>query len=366
MSLKYGCAGLILRMTHLVKPIRTALCSFGMSGWVFHAPFIHLHPGFELYGVWERTKNLAKEKYPSVTTFRSLEDMLQDDAIELVVVNTPNSTHYDFTKKALVAGKHVIAEKPFTITVTEGEELIQLARQQGKLLSVYQNRRYDSDYRTVKSIVSQGLLGPIIEAEIHYDRFKEELSPKVHKETPGPGTGLLFDLGSHLIDQALQFFGMPKAIFADIAVMRPIAKVDDYMELLLYYPSHRVRIKSSYIVREALPSYVFHGLKGSFIKARTDVQERMLQEGLTPDRPDWGVEPESEKGLLHTEKDGKIIREYIPSQRGSYMDYYEGMYQSIRNGKPLEVTAEQGLDIIKVIEAAYKSNAEKKIISLSS
>jgi len=352
-------------MTHSDQPIKTALCSFGMSGWVFHAPFIHMHPGFALYGVWERTKNLAREKYPSVKTFRSLEEILNDAAIELVVVNTPNSTHYDYTKEALLAGKHVIAEKPFTVTVKEGEELVQLAKQQGKLLSVYQNRRFDSDYRTVKKIIDQDLLGQIVEAEIHYDRFKEELSPKVHKETPGMGTGLLYDLGSHLIDQSLQFFGMPQAVFADIAVMRPIAKVDDYMELILFYPKHRVRIKSSYIVREAPPSYVFHGLKGSFIKARTDVQERMLQEGLTPDRPDWGIEPESEKGLLHTEIDGKIIREYIPSEKGSYMDYYEGMYQSIRNKKPLLVTAEEGLNIIRVIEAAYKSNSQKKVISFS-
>ncbi|GAC1449699.1 MAG: Gfo/Idh/MocA family oxidoreductase [Chitinophagaceae bacterium] len=294
-----------------------------MSGWVFHAPFIAVNPGFELYAVWERTKNLAAEKYPGIKTFRTLEEMLADESIELIVINTPNATHYEYTKKALKAGKHVIVEKPFTITVAEGEELIALAKQCNKLITVYQNRRFDSDYRTVKKIVDEKWLGEIVEAEIHYDRYKEDIGPKLHKEIPGPGTGLLYALGSLLLDQAIQVFGMPDAIFADIAIMRKVSKVDDYMELLLYYPGLRVRVKSGYMVREALPSYVFHGTKGSFIKARTDVQEVMLQASIVPGGSQWGVEPDSEKGLLHTEKDGKIIREYIPSLKGNYGDDYD-------------------------------------------
>lgn len=346
------------------SPIKTAICSFGMSGWVFHAPFLHLHKGFELYAVWERSKNLAAEKYPGIKTFRTLEEMLQDEAVELVVVNTPNYTHFDYAKKALQAGKHVVVEKPFTVTVAEGEELIALAKQAGKKISVYQNRRYDSDYKTVKKILDEQWLGKVVEAEIHYDRFNEALSPKLHKETPGPGTGLLYDLGSHLIDQALQLFGMPEAVFADMAIIRPVSKVEDYMELLLYYPGARVRIKSSYLVREPLPSYNLHGTKGSFIKARTDVQEKMLQAGIAPDAPGWGVEPDNEKGLLHTEKDGKIIREYVPSLKGNYMEYYDGIYAALREGKPMPVAAEDGLDIIRVIEAAYKSNNEKRVVQL--
>lgn len=274
-------------MAATIQPIKTALCSFGMSGWVFHAPFIAVNPGFELYAVWERTKNLAAAAYPSVKTMRSLDEMLEDDAIELVVINTPNVTHYEYATKALQAGKHIIVEKPFTVTVQEGEELIALAKERNKIISVYQNRRYDSDYRTVKKVVDEKLLGQIVEAEIHYDRYKEEIGPKLHKETPGPGTGLLYDLGSHLIDQALQFFGMPDAIFADITIMRKVSKVDDYMELLLYYDGLRARVKSSYVVREALPSYIFHGTKGSFIKARTDVQEQRLQAHTIPGGPDW-------------------------------------------------------------------------------
>jgi predicted dehydrogenase len=347
-----------------ISPIKTALCSFGMSGWVFHAPFLHLNKGFDLYGVWERTKNLAEAKYPGIKTFRSLDTMLADEAIELVVVNTPNYTHFEYAKMALQAGKHVVVEKPFTVTADQGKELIALAAAKGKKISVYQNRRYDSDYKTVKKILDEQWLGKIVEAEIHYDRFIEALSYKVHKETPGPGTGLLYDLGSHLIDQALQFFGMPEAVFADLSVIRPLSEVDDYMELLLYYPGLRVRIKSSYIVREALPAYVIHGMKGSFIKARTDVQEKLLQAGVSPDTPEWGVEPEGEQGLLHTEKDGVVIRDHIPSLRGNYMAYYDGIYGALREGKPLPVTAGDGLKIIQVIEAAYKSKDEKRIVAL--
>jgi len=345
-----------------MNPIKTALCSFGMSGWVFHAPFLQVHPGFDLYAVWERSKKLAQEKYPNVKSYDTLDELLKDEAIELVVVNTPNYTHYDYAKEALQAGKHVVVEKPFTVNSKEGKELIQLAKKKKKKLSVYQNRRYDSDYKAIKNVIQEKLLGNVIEAEFHFDRFKEEVSPKLHKEVPGPGTGSLYDLGSHLIDQALQLFGDPIEIFADIQIMRPVSKVDDYFEVVLYYPGMRVRLKSSYQVREPLPGYVIHGSKGSFIKPKTDVQEAMLQAGKVPGQPDWGTESETEKGLLHTEINGKVIREYVPSLKGNYLEYYEGMYKAIRNNEPLPVSAEDGLKVVRVIETAYDSNSKKKVM----
>ena len=216
----------------------------------------------------------------------------------------------------------------------------------------------------MKKILDQQLLGQLVEVEIHFDRYKEEPGPKLHKETPGPGTGSLYDLGSHLIDQALQLFGFPEAVFADIQIVRAVSKVDDYFDLLLYYPKMRVRLKSSYQVREPLPGFILHGSKGSFIKPKTDVQENLLLAGVTPGNKDWGTEPASEKGLLHTEKNGETIREYINSEQGNYGDYYDGIYESIINGKPLPVTAEQALDIIKIIVASFKSSNEKKVIFL--
>ncbi|MEO8110219.1 MAG: Gfo/Idh/MocA family oxidoreductase [Ginsengibacter sp.] len=347
-----------------MKQINTALCSFGMSGWVFHAPFIHMNPGFNLYAAWERSKNLAAEKYPGIKTYRNLEDMLADDAVELVIVNTPNYTHYEYTKKALLAGKHVIVEKPFTVTVDEGKELINIAKEKNVKLSVYQNRRYDSDYRTIKKVLDQKLLGDLVDVEMHFDRYKEDIGPKVHKETPGPGTGSLYDLGAHIIDQALQLFGMPEKLFSDIQAMRPVSKVDDYFNIILFYKTFRVHLRSSYSVREILPGYIFNGLKGSFIKSKTNVQEDLLTAGHKPDEAGWGTEPESERGLLHTEINGKIVRDYVATERGNYNDYYDGIYESIRNNKPLPVTAEDALNVIKIIEVAYKSNAMEKVVAL--
>ncbi|MEO8820576.1 MAG: Gfo/Idh/MocA family oxidoreductase [Ginsengibacter sp.] len=345
----------------MTTPINTALCSFGMSGLVFHSPFLSINPHFNFYAVWERTKNEAQEKYSNVLVYRSLEKMLEDELIELVIVNTPNYTHYEYAKKALEAGKHVIVEKPFTINVAEAEELISLAKKQNKIISVYQNRRYDSDYKTIKKVLDNHLLGELVEVEMHFDRFREELSPKKHKETPGPGTGVLYDLGSHLIDQALQLFGMPEKLFADIRIIRPFSKVDDYFELLLYYPKLRVRLKASYVVRESLPGYILHGLKGSFIKPKTDVQETLLQAGHIPVGKDWGTEPETEKGLLHTEADGIIVREYITSEQGNYNDYYNAIFESIRNHKPLPVNADEGKDVVQIIVTAVESSRNQKV-----
>ena len=347
-----------------MTPINTALCSFGMSGLVFHSPFLTVNPHFNFYAVLERTKNIAAEKYPNVKTYRTLKEMLADNLVELIIVNTPNYTHYEYAKNALKAGKHVIVEKPFTINVEEAKELIELAKKENKVLSVYQNRRYDSDYKTIKKVLDEDLLGELVEVEMHFDRFREELSPKKHKETPGPGAGVLYDLGAHLIDQALQLFGSPEKIFADIRIIRPLSKVDDYFELLLYYPKLRVRLKASYVVREALPGYILHGLKGSFIKPKTDVQETMLKEGVIPGKENWGTEPETEKGLLNTEINGEVVRKYIPSEQGNYNDYYDGIYEAIRNHKPLPVTPEEGADVVKIIVAAFESSKVQRGLEL--
>ena len=346
-----------------MKPINTALCSFGMSGYVFHAPFIEVHPAFNLYGVWERTKNNAQAKYPNIKTFRTLEEMLADQNIELVVVNTPSVTHYDFAKQAINSGKNVVVEKPFTATVEQAEELIQLAKEKNVALSVYHNRRYDSDFKTVKKILDEGWLGNIVEAEIHYDRYDPGLSYKLHKEIP-TAAGSIYDLGSHLIDQALVLFGMPNAVFADLDTYRPNSKVGDYFDIKLFYSTHRVILKSSYYVREALPGNIMNGTKGTFIKSKADIQEAELQAGKIPGSKDWGAEPDKEKGLLHTEKDGKIIREQVPTLNGDYMEYYEGIYQALRNNGLVPVTGTEGMDVIRVIETALKSNREKKVIDL--
>ena len=230
-------------------PIKTGICSYGMSGKLFHAPFIQAHPGYELTAIVERNRNDSRERYPDSVLSRSFEELLSMDNLQLIVVNTPVQTHFDYAKQAIEAGKSVIVEKPFTVTSGEAAILAQLAKERNVFLSVYQNRRYDGDYRAIKNVVEQNLLGELKEVEMRFDRYRPGYSGKEHKEGRLPGAGSLHDLGAHLIDQALQLFGWPLQLFADIRRLRKDVEANDYFELLLYYPSLRVRIKSTIFAR---------------------------------------------------------------------------------------------------------------------
>ncbi|MEI8111661.1 MAG: Gfo/Idh/MocA family oxidoreductase [Chitinophagia bacterium] len=347
-----------------MQPISTALLSFGMSGKFFHAPFIQAHPGFLLSHVWERTHQLAQKIYPNVQTVRTFDEILLDPSIELIVVNTPTSTHFEYARQAILSGKHVIVEKAFTTTVEEATTLCQLAKEKQVSLSVFQNRRWDSDFQTVRRVLQSGELGEMMEAEFHYDRFKEELSPKLHKETPQLGAGIVYDLGPHLIDQALVCFGFPQQVFADIRKTRAGSRVEDYFEILLYYANLRVRLKSGYYYREPIPAFTLFGKKGSFLKTRADVQENDLLANIPPDSSLWGLEPDSEQGLLHTERNGTIFREKVATEKGNYGAYYQNIYQHIRENAPLEVTGEDGIRVMKIIEAAYRSNQERRVMDV--
>lgn len=346
-----------------MKKIKTALLSYGMSGKVFHAPFLELHDGFELTSSWERSKKLIQTDYPNVKSYASLEELLADD-IELVVVNTPVETHYEYAKKALLAGKHALVEKAFTTTAAEAEELNAIAKEKGLKLTVYQNRRWDSDFLTVKQVVDQNLLGDIVEAEFHFDRYNPLLSPKTHKETVNAGAGVLKDLGSHIIDQALYLFGYPEAVHGDVRITREHSLVDDWFDISLYYPDKRVRLKAGFFVREAIPAYVVHGKKGTFLKQRGDIQEDVLKTGAKPNRNDWGTEAAEKEGLLHTEINGEIVRKNIPTLQGNYYALFDGVYEAIAENKMEPVTAEDGIKTMKVIDAAYASSEQKKIIQL--
>lgn len=344
-----------------MKKIKTALLSYGMSGKVFHAPFLTTHPGFELVGAWERSQKLISKDYPEAKSYASLDELLNDD-IDLVVVNTPVETHFEYAKKALLAGKHALVEKAFTTTSAEAKELQKLAKSKKLKLSVFQNRRWDSDFKTVQNIYSKNLLGDLVEAEFHYDRFNPDLSPKQHKETANAGSGILKDLGPHIIDQALFLFGFPNALFADVRITRDHSVVDDYFDILLYYETLRVRLKASFFVRELAPSYILHGKKGSFLKQRGDVQEDALKSGQKPNSKDWGKEPISKEGLLHTQTKVTVIQEHVSTLDGNYMDFFNALYDSIENDKPEPVTAEDGYKTMRIIEAAIESSKTKKVL----
>lgn len=351
-----------------MESIKVGLAAFGMSGQVFHAPFVHTNPHFELSKIVERSKELSKERYPYATIVRSFEELIQDREIELVVVNTPDSTHYDYARRALEAGKHVIVEKPFTSTTAQGEELIGLAAQKGLMLSVYQNRRWDADFLTVQEILSHQLLGRLVEYESTFARYRNFIKPGTWKETGKDGGGLTYNLGAHLIDQAILLFGMPEAVFADIDTVRTDGKVDDYFMIRFLRPALapdvKVTLKASYLMREAEPRFVLHGTLGSYVKHGVDKQEAALLRGEMPGGPHWGEETEEELGLIHTEIDRQVICRKYPGIPGDYGGYYQNIYEHLRLGKALQTGARDVLDVIRVIEAAYRSGQERKIIDL--
>lgn len=345
------------------KRIRAGLVGFGISAKVFHLPFINtLTDKYELVSIVQRKGDEAREKYPFVKIVRDIDDLVADPEIDLVIITTPNDTHFPYARKALEAGKHVVLEKPFTNTTREAEQLVKIAAQSEKVLSVYQNRRYVSDFRTIKEILNKKLLGEIHEFEAHYDRYRMEARPAAWREAPLPGSGILYDLGAHIIDQALYFFGMPASVTADIRMQRPHAKVDDYFILWLDYDFTKVILHAGMLVREPGPRYMIQGTLGSFIKYGEDPQEARLRAGELPVGEDWGTEPEEIFGLIHTEKDGKIIREKYPSHKGSYADYYHELYESIVNGQPVKEKPEHGYNSIRIMELAIQSNKEKRTI----
>ena len=344
--------------------IKTALVSFGMSGRVFHAPFINLNPNFMLAGAWERSSKNIQAVYPGVTSYASFDEILSDPSIDLVVVNSPNDTHYTYTKQALLAGKHVVVEKAFTVTVEEAEELTALALQQQKILTVYQNRRYDADFLTLQKLITQNKIGQLLDVQISYERYRTTLSPKVHKEQPTPGAGVLLDLGPHLVDQALQLSGMPTAVFADLRITRSVSLVDDYFTLLLYYPTHRILLTSGMVFMQVGAGYKIYGTKGCFIKNRSDVQEDLLLAGHKPGGDNWGKEDPKNYGTLSTETDGVITSTIIESERGDYGKYYEAVAAAILDNKPVPVSPQEGINIMKVLVAAKQSHETKQVVRL--
>ncbi|MBV8327932.1 Gfo/Idh/MocA family oxidoreductase [Chryseobacterium sp.] len=348
--------------------VKAGLCAFGMSGKVFHAPFLKEHPGFFISAVVERSKEESKEKYSEATIYRSVEDMLKQEDIELVIINTPVQTHYEYAKKALEAGKNIIVEKPFTVNVSEAEKLVELAEERGLFLSVYQNRRFDRDFLQVQKILNEGKLGNIKEAEIRFDRFRTTPSGKQHKENPHQtGSGSLHDLGSHLVDQAVQYFGYPEKLFADVFSMKGPEFANDYFEILLYYKNNlRVRLKSSVFTKEAHYAYSIHGDRGSFLHERTDNQENELVAGAIPVYgEEWTMPLKQPDGILNfLNENSETERILTSSEAGNYMDYYQQIYEHIVFGYALPSPGREVIQNMKIIDASLESVKKEKIIQL--
>lgn len=346
-----------------MNPIKTGIASYGMSGLVFHAPLLHVSPGFEIVKIVERSNKGSKERYPYVSIVRSFEELLQDEEIELIIVNTPDATHYEYCKMAIEAGKHVIVEKPFTIKFEEAAELVELAKRRKQLLSVFQNRRWDGDFLTAKKVVQEKLLGRLVSFESHFDRYRNFIQPNTWKEEPNAGAEIVYNLGAHMIDQAYDLFGMPDDVSADIGVQRTGGKVDDFYNIVLRYDNIHVSLKSSYMVREEGPRYILHGTEGSFLKWGLDPQEEALKAGRYPNEPNWGAEPKKLWGKLNTEINGLHYTGRIETISGNYLFYYNNIYEAIRKNGELFVKPEQSLDLMKIIEGAIESSMTGNAVS---
>ncbi|TXD48346.1 Gfo/Idh/MocA family oxidoreductase [Polaribacter sp. IC073] len=336
-----------------ITPIKTGILSFGMSGQVFHSPFLNEHKNFELSAVVERTKKKAHLIYPEIKSYDTIDALLADPEIELVIVNTPNPTHFEFALKALKAKKHVLLEKPFTVNSSDAKKLFEAAKKYNCEVLPYQNRRYDSDFLSVKSVSDSGKLGKLVEFHLRYDRYKYVIGEKVTKETQVPGSGLAYDLGPHLLDAAISIFGTPLKWTKNLGHFRPDTQVDDYSHFHLLYPEGlQIFITTSMLVSEPQPAFILHGTKGSYVKQRADVQEKQLLEGMIPSNPLFGIEAPSKQGILTSiTTEGIKKQEPITSKKSSYMHVFDDVYKTLREEKPYPVTAQQVIQQLEILEA---------------
>lgn len=344
--------------------IKTAIASFGMSGQVFHGPFLKTNPGFRVLSVLERSKTLSRNLFPDARIVNSYEKLLDDAETELVIVNTPDKFHFEMASAALNAGKHVVVEKPVTLKSDEAEQLIQLSRNKGKTLTVFQNRRWDGDFLTVQQVLNSKKLGRLIEFESHYDRYRTQIAPQTWKEEGGENAGVLYNLGSHMVDQAYVLFGKPLAVTAHLNIIRKGGVVTDYYDIRLNYSSFTAILKCSYLVHTSGPRYILHGESGSFFKFGIDPQEEILKSGILPTGKNWGAEPEEFWGTLNYTEDNNVRSEKVPTISGNYHHFYNNLYDSIRNGGKLLVQPEETTEVLKILEACIKSNREKRTIVL--
>lgn len=347
--------------------VKVGLCAFGMSGRVFHAPFLKQHPGFHLSAIVERSKEDSKNLYPEVTIYKSVEEMLESADVDLVVVNTPIQTHFEYCKMALEKGKNVIVEKPFAVNTAEAQELCRIAEENKVFLSVFQNRRFDRDFLQFQNVLAEGVIGELKEVEIRFDRFRPFRNSKEHKENPQlAGSGALHDLGAHLIDQSIQLFGEPTEIFADVYTMKDEDTSNDYFDIHLYYPDKlKVNLKTSVYIKEDYYAYKAFGSKGSFLQERSDNQEAELIAGAEPlFTGSWQTELCAPDGILnYIQESGESIREELWSKESSYMYYFQEIYEHIVFQAELPSSGQDVVSTMRVIDAAIESAKQKKIIT---
>jgi predicted dehydrogenase len=346
--------------------IDVGLIGFGLAGRSFHAPVIRAVPGLRLAAILQRSGNEAAERYPDVRIVRTLDELLSIKEIRLVVIATPNDSHFPLAEQCLAAGRDVLVDKPFTTALDEAIALVEFAKQQNRLLTVYQNRRYDGDFQAIVQLVASGALGRIVRFESNYDRFRPELRPGAWRERSGPGTGIFLDLAPHLIDHALMLLGLPLALTADIRREREGAVADDAFDLAFHYPRGlRADLRSSILAAVTRPRFLLHGTQGAFVKQSFDPQESNLRRGYIPTDSAWGAEPEENWGLLTLSENGTLTQRRVPSLNCDYRDFYANLRDAILGKAKLAVTPEWALDVMRLLELARQSSDERRTVSVT-
>lgn len=344
-----------------MKTLEVALIGYGFAGRVFHAPLIAHTDGLNLHTVVSRRPDSVAADFPLARVVAEAQAAFADPAIDLIVIAAPNNVHAPLADAALQHGKHVVVDKPFALTLAEAQGVVAQAERSERVLSVFQNRRWDADFLTVRQLIAKGQLGEIAEYHSHFDRFRPKVVDR-WRERDEPGGGLWFDLGPHLLDQALQLFGMPQAIFADLAQQRGAAKAVDYFNVLLRYPHHRVVLHAGSLVPDSGLRFAVHGTQGSYIKHGLDEQEERLRAGGIPGEPGWGTD--ARPGQLTVDDGGTLRVEWVESMRGDYREYYLAMRDAIVHGRPPPVTTGEALEVMRLIEMGVRSSSERREILL--
>ena len=350
-------------MSGKTRMIRVGLIGYGFAGRTFHAPLIRCVPGLELAVVGSSKHEKVLADFPEVTVC-SAEEVTTHPDVDLVVVATPNESHFPLAAAALRAGKDVVVDKPFTLNLAEARELVQIASQHKRLLSVFQNRRWYSEVLATKAVLESGALGEVSHYECHMDRFRPNVRQR-WRENPGPGAGLWFDLGPHLIDQALHLFGMPDSVNASFAILRPGGQTDDWAHVQLNYPHLRVILHASLLVSWGLgadggPRSALHGTRASWAKFGGDVQEEQLMAGMLPDAAGFGVD--SDPGILYDGASGE--KSEIPAPVGDQRPYYAGVRDAILEGRPAPISSEHGVVVMAILEASFESGVRGQTLPI--
>ena len=344
--------------------IRVGIAGYGLSGRLFHAPFIAADSRFELHAVYERSADQSKTDYPDSITVRDYASLL-DAGIDAIVITTPNPLHVSMAEQAIKAGKHVVVEKPAAITSAEVHKLAELAKEKGVLFTVYQNRRFDSGFLTAKKLIEDGVLGEIVDYRASFDRFAFGTNPKKWKAEGGRGIDILYDRGIHIIDQAYCLFGLPESVYADMRRLREESSGVDSIEVRLNYSSGlRAVLTASDVAAAPGPVIHINGRKGSFIKYGADTQEEALKSGKRPPASDWGADPPDSYGTLIKAGNRELISTRVPSISGNYGAFYDDLYNALTRGTEPAVKPSEAADVLSIVEAAILSNQKGCLIRI--